>query len=122
MAKTVPVDQFMSDLSHPLKQEVKTVQEIIKGVNPEIIEQIKWNAPSFSYKGEYIVTFNLRPTDHIHLVFHNPDIAQVEDELLEGNYADRRMMYFVDAKDITAKKARLENVIKAVVAIIDKEK
>lgn len=122
MAKPVTVDQFMSDLSHPLKQEVEEVREIIKDVNPEITEQIKWNAPSFSYKNEYIVTFNLRPRDRIHLVFHNPNIAQVKNELLEGDYADRRMMYFTDTEDIVAKEADLRKVIETVIILIDKEK
>ena len=57
--KTEQVDAFMEKLDHPFKAEVQVVRDIIKGVNPGIIEQIKWAAPSFSYKG-YMVTFNLR--------------------------------------------------------------
>jgi len=56
---TEQVDEFMDKLDHPFKAEVQMIREIIKKVNKEITEQIKWNAPSFSYKGESLVTFNL---------------------------------------------------------------
>lgn len=55
--KTAEVDAYMAKLEHPLKAELQAVRETIKGVNPGITEQIKWNAPSFSYRGEYLVTF-----------------------------------------------------------------
>ena len=55
--KTEEVDAFMKDLDHPFKAEVEAVRKIIKKVNHRITEQVKWKAPSFSYKG-YLVTFN----------------------------------------------------------------
>lgn len=117
--QTAKVDEFLDKLDHPFKVEVQAIREIIKGVNTTITEQIKWNAPSFSYKGEYLVTFNLRATRHVHLVFHNPVIAQVKNGLLEGDYKDRRMAYFADSNDVSAKKAELENVVKELVRLID---
>jgi uncharacterized protein YdhG (YjbR/CyaY superfamily) len=70
--QTEQVDEFIDKLDHPFKAEVVMVREIIKNVNKEITEQIKWKAPSFSYKGESLVTFNLWEKKRIHLVFHNP--------------------------------------------------
>lgn len=55
-SKTAEIDAHMARLEHPLKAEVQAVREIIKSVNPGITEQIKWNAPSFSYRGQYPVT------------------------------------------------------------------
>lgn len=81
MNNTSQVDDYMQKLDHPLKAEVEVVRKAIKAAHPDITEQIKWNAPSFSYKGEYMVTFNLRATDRIHLVFHNPDIARITSDL-----------------------------------------
>lgn len=112
ISRTDKVDEFLRELSHPLKAEVEAVRSIIKGVGKDVAEEVKWKAPSFNYKGEYLVTFNLRDTKRIHLVFHNPHIARVESDLLEGNYADRRMMYLADMKDIKAKKAELEKILK----------
>jgi uncharacterized protein YdhG (YjbR/CyaY superfamily) len=117
VSRTDKVDEFLENLSHPFKAEIEAVRSIIKGVNKDIAEEIKWKAPSFNYKGEYLVTFNLWETKRIHLVFHNPQIAKVKSELLEGNYENRRMMYFVDMKDIKAKRSLLEKVLKDLIKL-----
>jgi uncharacterized protein YdhG (YjbR/CyaY superfamily) len=114
---TEQVDAFMKSLDHPFKAEVEMVREIIKGVNKDITEQIKWNAPSFSYKGESLVTFNLWEKKRIHLVFHNPMISKVKGKWLEGDYEDRRMAYFSDKEDIQAKKTTLEKVLKDLIKL-----
>jgi uncharacterized protein YdhG (YjbR/CyaY superfamily) len=122
MAKqSVTVNEFMQTLDHPFKSEVEAIRVIIKGVDRNITEQIKWNAPSFSYK-DYLATFNLRATQHVHLVFHNPKITSIKSELLEGDYGDRRMAYFGDMNDVKAKQAELERVIKELVTLMDEEK
>lgn len=115
--KANQVDEFMDKLNHPFKKEVQFVRDIIKGINKNITEEIKWKAPSFSYRGEYLVTFNLREEKRIHLVFHNPMIAQVKSKLLEGNYRDRRMAYFADMKDIKAKRSSLEKALKDLIKL-----
>ncbi|MBZ0292414.1 MAG: DUF1801 domain-containing protein [Anaerolineae bacterium] len=113
--KKETVDEYMQRLDHPLKAEVEAVRAIIKGVHPDITEQVKWNAPSFSYT-DYIATFNLRATQHVHLVFHNPDIASIQSDILEGDYPDRRMTYFKNMGDVQAKKTALEQVIRELVS------
>ena len=117
ISRTDKVDEFLENLSHPLKAEVEAVRSIIKGVNKDINEEIKWKAPSFNYKGEYLVTFNLREEKHIHLVFHNPQISKVKSALLEGDYKDRRMAYFADMKDVKTKKSMLEKALKDLIKL-----
>jgi hypothetical protein len=112
------VDEYMAKLDHPFKAEVQAVREIILGVHPGIWEQVKWNAPSFSYK-DYIATFNLRAEQHVHLIFHNPAIASIKSDLLEGDYVGRRMAYFFDMDDVKAKKAALEHVVQELVKTMD---
>ena len=112
------VTEFMEKLDHPLKAEIEIMRNIIKGINLAITEQIKWNAPSYSYK-EYLVTFNLHRTEHIHLVFHNPQIVQIKSDILEGDYTDRRMAYFCDLNDVLGKKEAVENVLKELIRLID---
>ena len=122
MVGTKKVDDFMEDLDHPFKVEVQTVRDIIKNVNKDIAEEIKWKAPSFSYNGEYLVTFNLWEREHIHLVFHNPEISKVKSKLLEGDYDHRRMVHLFDQDDIKAKKPALEKVLKDLIKLQKKEK
>jgi uncharacterized protein YdhG (YjbR/CyaY superfamily) len=117
VSRTEKVDEFLANLNHPLKAEVEAIRSIITGVDKNIAEEVKWNAPSFNYKGEYLVTFNLRETKRIHLVFHNPRIPEVKSALLEGDYKDRRMMYFADMSEIRAKKAELEKILKRLIKL-----
>jgi uncharacterized protein YdhG (YjbR/CyaY superfamily) len=117
VSRTDKVDEFLRELTHPLKAEVEAVRSIIKGVNKDINEEIKWKAPSFNYKGQYLVTFNLWETERIHLVFHNPMIAKVKSELLEGNYEHRRMLHLADMKEIKAKKAELEKILRQLIKL-----
>ena len=117
VSRTDRVEEFLRELSHPLKAEVEAVRSIIKGVNKDINEEIKWKAPSFNYKGEYLVTFNLWEEKRIHLVFHNPQISKVKSNILEGEYKDRRMAYFTDMSDIKSKKPALEKALKDLIKL-----
>ena len=117
VSRTDKVDEFLRELNHPLTAEVEAVRSIIKSVNKDIAEEVKWKAPSFNYKGEYLVTFNLWEEERIHLVFHNPQISKVKSKLLEGEYKERRMAYFADMKDIKAKKALLEKALKDLIKL-----
>jgi uncharacterized protein YdhG (YjbR/CyaY superfamily) len=117
VSRTDKVNEFLEHLDHPLKAEIGMLRSIIKGVNKDINEEIKWKAPSFNYKGECLVTFNLRDEKRIHLVFHNPQISKVKSRLLEGDYKDRRVAYFADMKDIKAKKPLLEKALKDLIKL-----
>jgi hypothetical protein len=114
----ISVDEFMAASGHPFKAEVQAVREIMLGVNEGITEEVKWNAPSFSYKG-YMVTFNLWERNRIHLVWHNAAIMQDEFGLLEGDYKDRRMMYFADMADVEAKRPALEGYVRQWIVLMD---
>ena len=117
VSRTDKVDAFLRELNHPLTAEIEAVRSIIKGVNKDIAEEVKWKAPSFNYKGEYLVTFNLRDMKRIHLVFHNPMIAKVKSDLLEGDYKDRRMTYFTNMQDIKAKQTAFVKTIKDLIKL-----
>jgi hypothetical protein len=88
----------------------------IRKSNTKISERIKWNAPSY-YASEDLVTFNPRDEDRVHLVFHHPAIVKIKSSLLEGNYKDRRMMYFTDMNEVKKKKKELERIMSELVAI-----
>jgi uncharacterized protein YdhG (YjbR/CyaY superfamily) len=117
MRKSQDVEAFMEKLDHPFKPEVQVLRQMIRGVSKEIEEEIKWNAPSFSYQGESLVTFNLWEKNRIHLVFHNPEIAKVKSPLLEGKYDHRRMTYFTGIKDINSKRFAFEKVLKDLIRL-----
>ena len=117
MKKATGVNEFMERLEHPFKKEVQVLRDIIKSVHKEIVEEIKWNAPSYRYHGESLVTFNLWEKERVHLVFHNPEISKVKSKLLEGNYDHRRMAYFADMDEIGTKKMALTKAIKDLIKL-----
>ncbi|MDO3624800.1 DUF1801 domain-containing protein [Mucilaginibacter sp. BT774] len=126
------VDAYMAKLDHPLKSLVQAVRELILSVDPEIGEEVKWNAPTFFYTGEmrpfnpkeykrYLIVFNLFQKDCLRLVF--PSGARVNDTsgLLEGTYADgRRLAMFRSMDDVQAKKDTIQKVIKEWLRVLDK--
>jgi hypothetical protein len=116
--KQQTVDEFLAELDHPFKAEVQAVRAIIKGVRQDITEEVKWNAPSFSYKG-YLATFNLWERKRVHLVFHNGAILDPQPGIFEGTYPDRRMVYFADMADVEAKQPALEAAVNQWVRLMD---
>lgn len=112
------VSEFMEALEHPLKREIEAVRAIIKSVDSGIGERIKWNAPSYYYR-EDMVTFHLRATEHVHLVFHHPSIETIASPLLQGEYKGRRMAYFKTMEEVRQGEEELKRVLKRLVANIE---
>ena len=113
------VNQWMQTSTYPLKEEIEILREVIKKADKKISERIKWNAPSYYYK-EDIVTFGPDRKGRILLVFHHPSVVKIKSDLLEGDYKDRRLVYFNDAKDVQSKKKELAGIVKEIVQVIDK--
>jgi hypothetical protein len=96
------------------------VRAIILESDEQITEQIKWNAPSFGYRGEDRVTFRLHPPDRIQLVFHrgakmkdSKDFKFKDDTgLLEWVASDRAVVTFHNMEDVEAKKGALKTVVR----------
>jgi hypothetical protein len=114
------VEDFMRNLDHPLKAELKAVCSIILGVNPEISEGLKWNAPSYHFK-EYFATINIRK-DVVLVILHLG--AKVKDSsfagltisdptgLLEWLGKDRAAVRFGDMNAIESGRAAFENIVR----------
>ena len=115
------VDQFLSELRHARKDEVEAVRSLIMRSNKEITERIKWNAPSFCFKGDDRVTMRLQPKDRVQLIFHRGAKAkdthgfEFEDStgLLEWLAADRAVVTLEDMKDTKAKTPALVRLVRA---------
>jgi hypothetical protein len=136
MAKLPPktntrlVTEYIEKLDAPVAQIVQAIRQIVLSMDPEIGEEIKWNAPSFLYTGEmkpfnpkeykrYIIVMNLHK--RILLVF--PSGAKVNDNtgLLEGDYADgRRLIYIKDIDDLKSKETGIKKVISDWLALVEK--
>lgn len=116
---TEGVNLYMEQLDHPLKAEVEAIRAIILKATEGINERVKWNAPSFFYKDEDMVTFMLRAKQHVHLVFHHPYIVEIGSPLLEGDYKDRRMLYLADMETVKQYEQELTRIMQSLTNHID---
>jgi hypothetical protein len=113
------VDQFMDALEHPLKAEIERLRAIILGGNDGVTEQIKWNAPSFCFRGDDRFTMKLHPPDRIQLVFHRGAKARdataftfADDTgLLKWLAADRAIATFRDMAEIARNESTLRDLV-----------
>ncbi len=137
MAKTTKesdtqlVTEHIQTLAKPFSEIIESIRQIILSTDKEIGEQIKWNSPSFYYKGEMkpfnaneykrdIVVINFRK-DKILLVFPTGAIINDQSGLLEGDYKDgRRMISITNLKDVKEKEKGLKNVLKKWLTLVDK--
>src|SRR5258705_3174323 len=114
------VSEWLSKLDPAMKPAIDAVRKIIRAAGPKLNERIKWNAPSYYYK-EDIVTFGpVRNKDKIILVFHNPNIVKIRSSLLQGDYKDRRLVYFNSLSEIKSGKNELERIIGESVKMMEK--
>jgi len=136
MAKLPPktnaqlVTDYIQNLDAPVAQIVQAIRQIVLSVDPEIGEEIKWNAPSFLYTGEmkpfnpkeykrYIIVMNL----HKRILMVFPSGAKVNDNtgLLEGDYVDgRRLVYIKDMDDLKTKEPAIRKVVLDWLALVEK--
>lgn len=114
----VTAEEFMKACQHPFKQEIETLRNIIKQANKKISERVKWNAPSYFYIKD-MAAFNLHQQKFVQLIFIFPYGLIPENDLLKGNWKDRREARFYDMNDIKAKKAVLEKTVKEWVTLTE---
>ena len=120
MATTQSIEQYLAGFEHPLLEAITEVRQIFAAHSPEITEEVKWNAPTFRYRGEYLVTIHVKALDRVMLIFHNSVTPEVSSELLEGHYADgRRMAYFANIDEVREKRAALDDVIAQLISLLD---
>ena len=112
------VEDWMDQLNHPLKQGIELIRNIIKKSDKRICERIKWNAPSYYHK-EDIITFGPRKENKILLVFHHPHIVKVKSKILEGDYKNRRLVWFSNGDEIKIHQKELARIMKEIIAFID---
>lgn len=64
------VEEYLTELDHPLASEVRELRDAILALDDRITEHIKWKAPSFVVAGEDRVTFTLRPGKGLDVILH----------------------------------------------------
>ena len=107
---TVGVDEYMAALVHPRIEEIQRLRRALLAADADLVETIKWNAPSFGYPGTDRVTLRLQPGDRLEIVFHRgtvkrDDAFTFEDPtgLMRWAASDRGVVAVIDKTMLDAK-------------------
>ena len=112
------VEALLEKKNHPLDADIRRVREIILGADDRVEEVVKWSAPTFTYKGN-IASFSMNAKKHVSLMFHKGALIDDKTGLLEGEGKEARTAKFYNSEDIESKKADLETMIRAWIAMRD---
>lgn len=111
MSRNPDVERWLDDRAHPLDAAMRRAREIILEADPRVTESIKWNTPTFEYRGN-IASFN--PSKHvISVMFHRGAEIPGEHPRLEGHGKLVRTMRFADLAAVEAAAEDLRAVVRA---------
>ena len=118
------VDAYLDELQHARKAEVAALRLVILSAVPDLVERIKWNAPSFGLGDDDRITMRLHPGDRLQLILHRgakagaDDFFRFEDpdRLIAWAAPDRGVVTFKDADDLAGKSAALSEALRRWVA------
>lgn len=119
--KKTDLNTYLEELSHPLKQEILELRQIILGANKKFTEHIKWNAPSYCINGEDRVTFNLKNKSSVRLILHcgvkikarklKDNFTSDTNRLLDWVADDRAVLQLSDMIEVMQKKRSIVKII-----------
>ncbi|WP_242926168.1 DUF1801 domain-containing protein [Pontibacter vulgaris] len=118
--RSTGVNEFLSELEHPLKDLILEVRSTIIKSNPNLKEHIKWNAPSYAINGEDRITMKLFPPKNIQVVFHTgakskkqPAERLIADPtgILKWVTNDRAVSTFITIEELELKASEFKKII-----------
>lgn len=110
------VDAWFENYDNPQKDLVQAVRELILKTDPRITEVIKWQAPTFVYKGN-LASFYPRSTKHVSLMFHTGASLSDPSGVLEGDGDTSRVLRILDYDDLAVKADALRGLIARWIAV-----
>jgi uncharacterized protein YdhG (YjbR/CyaY superfamily) len=106
------VDAWMARYDNPQKALVQKVREVVLAADPRIDECIRWQAPTFIYKGN-IASFFPRAKAHVSLMFHKGGTIPGDFPNLVGDGAEGRSFKISGQDDLEAKSDELGRIVRA---------
>lgn len=98
---------------------MRAVCDAIRAADPRVTETIKWQSPTFVYKGN-IASINPQAKAYVSLMFHRGAEITGDHPELQGGGDVARYMRFDSVDDVALKRPALEAVVRAWCADRDK--
>ncbi len=112
MTKTPEVDAWLDVYDNPMKPVVSAIRDLALAADPRITEAIKWQAPTFVYKGN-IASFFPKAKKHASLMFHKGAEIPGSFPNLQGDGKEARTFKVSDLDDLAAKADELTAIFLA---------
>ncbi len=115
------VTRFLIELNHPFIEDINELRTIILSSEKEIIENIKWNGPNYTFNNQDFLTMRINPPKKIQLIFHRgtkklqqPENKLIQDtsNLLVWKENDRAIATFNYLSEIKLNKNIVINLVK----------
>jgi len=115
------VTEFLNELNHPFRKEIKELRDFILASNKDVTENIKWNAPNYCFENEDRITMRIQPmTTKVQLIFHRGAKKQEQpkdkliankSKILVWKEKDKAIITFKNSQEIEKGKHELEKII-----------
>ena len=115
MARQPEVDAWFDRYADPMKDVVLRMRDIVLEADPRIDECIKWQAPTFTYKGN-LASFYPKSKDHASLMFHIGARIPGSYPRLEGTGDTSRIMKIGSVAEAESARPELESIVRAWIA------
>jgi hypothetical protein len=112
MPRQPEVDAWFERYDNPMRDVVQRVREIVLDADPRIDECIKWQAPTFTYKGN-LASFYPKSRQHASLMFHLGARIPGTYPRLEGSGDTSRVMKVGDLDEAEFARPELEAIVRA---------
>ncbi len=112
------VDVWMAHYDNPMRDVVERVRRIILSADDRIDECIKWQSPTFVYKGN-LASFFPRAREHATLMFHHGATIPGAFPHLKGEGKEGRSMSFVSIAEAEELRDELTAIVAAWIDLQD---
>ena len=112
MAKDPTVEDWFAARQHPQEPVMRAVRDAILAADPRVTETIKWQSPTFVYRGN-IASISPQAKAHVSLLFHRGAEISGDHPDLEGGGDVARYMRFTSVADVDARRGALQSVVRA---------
>jgi uncharacterized protein YdhG (YjbR/CyaY superfamily) len=106
------VDAWFARYENPMKPVVQRIRAIVLGADRRMDECIKWQAPTFTYRGN-LASFFPKSKQHASLMFHTGAHIPGDHPRLEGGGNTGRMLKIGSVADADLAKRDIERVVRA---------
>lgn len=112
MPRSKEVDAWFARYENPMKDVVQQIRALVLAADPRIEECIKWQAPTFTYRGN-LASFFPKSKQHASLMFHVGAKIPGKHPRLEGTGGTSRVMKLASVAEANAAKGDITRLVRA---------